>query len=233
MLEKLKNEVLAANLALVKYDLVLFTWGNASGIDRERGLVVIKPSGFAYDGMKAEDMAVLDLDGNVVEGKYRPSSDAPTHIELYKAFPLAGGVVHTHSTFATAFAQAGRGIRAYGTTHADYFYGDIPCTRALSEGETAEGYEKNTGLVIAEAFEGRDPCAAPGCVVRNHGVFCWGKTPCQSAHNAAVLEQCAKMAFITETLSPGAARVEQYLLDRHYFRKHGETAYYGQEGSDG
>lgn len=228
MLEQLKEKVYQANLDLVKHGLVIFTWGNASEIDRASGLIVIKPSGVSYDNMKPEDMVVVNLDGNVVEGAYRPSSDTATHIELYKAFSKAGGVVHTHSTYATAFAQSGREITAYGTTHADYFYGDIPCARALTQQEIEVEYERNTGLVIAETFKEKDPAAIPACIVKNHGPFAWGKDCHEAVHNAAVLEQCAKMAVLTEGLNPAAPRVDQYLLDKHYFRKHGENAYYGQ-----
>jgi len=229
MLEPLKEKVWRANLDLVRLGLVLFTWGNASEIDRGSGLIVIKPSGVAYDNMKPEDMVVVDLDGTAVEGRYRPSSDTATHIEIYRAFPKAGGVVHTHSTYATAFAQSGRAITAYGTTHADYFYGDIPCARALLREEIEGDYERNTGLVIAETFRDKDPGAIPGCLVKNHAPFAWGKDCDEAVHNAAVLEQCARMAVLTEGLNPQAPRVDTYLLDRHYFRKHGENAYYGQE----
>ena len=229
MLEQLKIKVCQANLDLVRHGLVIFTWGNVSELDRASGLLVIKPSGVAYDNMQPEDMVVVDLAGKVVEGAYRPSSDTATHIELYKAFPKAGGVVHTHSTYATAFAQSGRGITAYGTTHADYFYGDIPCARALSQTEIEADYERNTGLVIAETFKDKDPQAIPACLVKNHGPFTWGKDSNDAVHNAAVLEQCARMAVLTEDLNPTAPRVDQYLLDKHYFRKHGANAYYGQE----
>ena len=230
MLEQLKEQVFRANLDLVKNGLVLFTWGNVSGIDREKGLVVIKPSGVDYDTMKAEDMVVVDLDGNVVEGHYKPSSDTPTHVYLYKAFPTIGGVVHTHSTHATAFAQSGRSITAYGTTHADYFYGDIPCTRSLTKDEIDGAYEHNTGVVIAETFEGSDPAAVPGVVVRNHGPFAWGTDADNAVYNATVMEECARMAMYTEQLNPDVKRVDQSLLDKHYFRKHGPGAYYGQGG---
>lgn len=226
-LAELKERVYRANLDLVRHGLVIFTWGNVSGIDRERGLVVIKPSGVEYDEMTADDMVVVDMDGNVVEGSYRPSSDTPTHLELYKAHPEIGGVVHTHSTYATAFAQAGRSLPAYGTTHADYFHGDVPCTRALTEEEIAGEYEKNTGVVINETVT--DASAVPAVLVRNHGPFAWGADPDEAVYNATVLEQTAKMAFVTESVMPGAARVPQYLLDRHYLRKHGANAYYGQK----
>ena len=227
MLEELKKKVLQANLDLVKNGLVLFTWGNVSAIDRASGLVVIKPSGVAYEGMTAEDMVVVDLGGKVIEGKYRPSSDTPTHIELYKAHPQIGGVVHTHSTFATAFAQCGRAIPAYGTTHADYFYGDIPCARSLREDEMAL-YEANTGRVINETFAEKDVVAVPACLVANHGVFAWGKDAAEAVYHATVVEEVAKMAFLTENLTPDAKRLPQHIADKHYFRKHGANAYYGQ-----
>ncbi len=228
MLEKLKKEVLNANLALVKNGLVLFTWGNVSAIDRKSGLVVIKPSGVSYDGMKAEDMVVVNLNGDVVEGNYRPSSDTPTHIELYRAHPQIGGIVHTHSTYATAFAQAERAVPAYGTTHADYFYGDIPCARNLTEGEMGE-YERNTGKVINETLSGKDVVAVPACLVAHHGVFAWGKNADEAVYHATVVEEVAKMAFITEGLNPSARRLPQYVADKHYNRKHGKNAYYGQK----
>lgn len=228
MLEELKEKVLKANLELVKNGLVLFTWGNVSAIDRERGLVVIKPSGVEYDGMTADDMVVVDLEGNVVEGKYRPSSDTPTHIELYKAHPEIGGVVHTHSTYATAFAQSCRPIPAYGTTHADYFYGDIPRARPLAPEEMPE-YEKNTGKVINETFAGKDVTAVPACLVANHGVFAWGKDAAQAVYHATVAEQVAKMAAVTEALRPDVKRLPRHIADKHYFRKHGINAYYGQK----
>ncbi len=229
MLEHIKADVLRANLDLVKHGLVIFTWGNVSAIDRSSGLVVIKPSGVDYDDMTADDMVVVDLDGRVVEGRYRPSSDTPTHIALYKAFGNIGGVVHTHSTYATAFAQAGRSVPAYGTTHADYFHGEIPCTRSLTADEIEGEYELNTGLVIAETFRDIDCDAVPGCVVRNHGPFAWGKDADNAVYNAAVMEQCAKMALLTERINPEAAPAPSYLLDKHYYRKHGKNAYYGQK----
>lgn len=229
MLEQLKKDVLEANLSLPAYNLVTFTWGNVSGIDREKGLIVIKPSGVEYDAMTAEDMVVVDLKGNVVEGKLNPSSDTPTHIELYKAFPDIGGVIHTHSPWATSWAQAGRAIPAYGTTHADYFYGEIPCTRQLTEEEVERAYEKETGTVIIEAFEGIDPMAVPGAVVYKHGPFAWGKSPKQAVHNAVVMETVANMAYHAEMLNPAKTPIEQYLLDKHYMRKHGPNAYYGQK----
>jgi len=227
MLEELKERVYRANLELVSRGLVVFTWGNASAIDRASGLVVIKPSGVDYDDMKPADMVVTDLDGKVVEGGLRPSSDTPTHLELYKAFPNIGGVVHTHSRYATAFAQAGRSLPAYGTTHADYFLGEVPCTRAMTEGEIKAEYEKNTGLVIAETFRVLDPDAVPACLVRNHGPFAWGSSCESAAYHAVVLEYCAHMAFVTESLgTPEPA--PDYLLNRHFWRKHGKNAYYGQ-----
>lgn len=227
MLEDLKQKVLKANLDLVKHGLVLFTWGNVSEIDRKSGLVVIKPSGVDYDTMKAEDMVVVDLDGKVVEGKLRPSSDMPTHLELYKEHPDIGGVVHTHSTYATAFAQAERGIPAYGTTHADYFYGQVPCTRNLEQSETSE-YEKNTGVVINETFKDKDTAAIPACLVAHHGVFAWGKNSDEAVYHATVVEEVAKMAFITENLTPLTKRLPRHIADKHYNRKHGANSYYGQ-----
>ncbi|MBQ7227332.1 MAG: L-ribulose-5-phosphate 4-epimerase [Clostridia bacterium] len=228
-MQALKETVLKANLDLVKNGLVLYTWGNVSAIDRERGLVVIKPSGVDYDGMTAEDMVVVDLDGNVVEGKYRPSSDTPTHIELYKAHPEIGGVVHTHSTYATARAQSGKPLTAYGTTHADYFYGDVPCTRALTKEEIDEAYEKNTGLVINETIGDKDALAVPAILVKNHGPFAWGKDADDAVYHATVLEEVAKMASITESFNKEVNRADDYLLDKHYNRKHGKNAYYGQK----
>ena len=230
MLEELKKKVLKDNLDLVKNKLVLFTWGNVSQIDRESGLIVIKPSGVEYDEMTADDMVVVDLEGKVVEGHYRPSSDTPTHIEFYKAFPEVGGVTHTHSTFATAWAQAGRSIPFYGTTHADYFYGDIPCARALTEEEILGEYEKNTGLAIIEKFRTNniDPTAVPGVLIKSHGVFAFGKDGANSVYNATVIEEVAKMATITEAVNPSVVRAEQFMMDKHYNRKHGKNAYYGQ-----
>ncbi len=230
MLKHLKKQVCEANLALVKHGLVLFTWGNVSAIDREKGLVVIKPSGLDYDGMTDEDMVVVDLEGNVVDGKWKPSSDTPTHLELYRAFPEIGGIVHTHSTYATAFAQAGRAVPAYGTTHADYFHGDVPCARALTKEEIETAYEKNTGLVIIETLRGRDVLETPAILVKNHGPFAWGKTAEEAVYHAAVLEQVAKLSVLTEAINPDAGRADQYLLDKHYLRKHGKNAYYGQGG---
>ena len=231
MLEQLKKEVLEANLLLPKYNLVTFTWGNVSGIDREKGLIVIKPSGVEYDVMTENDMVVVDLEGNVVEGHLNPSSDTATHIELYKAFPEIGGVIHTHSPWATSWAQAGRGIPAYGTTHADYFYGEIPCTRQLTPEEVERAYEKETGTVIIEAFRERniDPTAVPGVIVYKHGPFAWGKNPHQAVHNAVVMETVANMAYHAEQINLQGTPIEQYLLDKHYMRKHGPNAYYGQK----
>ena len=228
MLEELKKQVLAANLLLPKYNLVTFTWGNVSGIDRESGLVVIKPSGVSYDGMCLEDMVVVDLDGKVVEGKWKPSSDTPTHVELYKAFPNIGGVVHTHSRWATTFAQAGRAIPPLGTTHADYFYGPIPCTRRMTEQEIAGAYEKETGKVIIEAFEGISADDVPGVVVHSHGPFAWGTDAMNAVHNAVVMEEVAFMDWHAMILEPGLPDMQQCLLDKHYLRKHGKNAYYGQ-----
>lgn len=226
MLEQLKQRVFEQNLALVKHGLVILTWGNVSAIDRDTGWVVIKPSGVDYAAMKAEDMVVVDLDGNVVEGKYRPSSDTPTHLALYKAFNNIGGVVHTHSAYATAYAQAGRSITAYGTTHADAFYGDVPCTRALNKEEVQNDYELNTGKVIIETV--KDCAAIPAILVKNHGTFTWGDSPEKAVENAVTLEEVAKTATLTEKLNTKAKGVDQYLLDKHYFRKHGKNAYYGQ-----
>lgn len=227
MLENLKKRVFEQNIALVKHGLVVLTWGNVSAKDDETGLVVIKPSGVPYDTMAPEDMVVVDLDGNVVEGKYRPSSDLPTHLYLYREYPTLGGVVHTHSAYATAFAQSGREIVAYGTTHADAFYGNVPCTRALTNGEIDEAYEWNTGKVIAETVTDAD--AIPAVLVKNHGVFTWGKTPEKAVECAVTLEEVAKMALFTEQLGPKTPRIDQHLLDKHYFRKHGKNAYYGQK----
>jgi len=227
MLEQLKEEVFKANLELVELDLVIFTWGNVSAIDREKGLVVIKPSGVSYEDMKASDMVVVDLEGNVVEGTLKPSSDTATHLVLYKAFEGISGVVHTHSAWATSWAQAGRSIPALGTTHADYFYGAIPCTRKLTEQEVTTAYEVETGNVIVETFKGLDPVAIPGVVVNNHGPFSWGTSAANAVHNAKVMEEVAKMAHTALQLNPGA-EIDQFLLDKHYLRKHGKNAYYGQ-----
>ena len=230
MLEELKEQVYQANLELPRRGLVLYTWGNVSGIDREKGLVVIKPSGVEYGDLKPRDLVVLDLAGNVVEGDLNPSSDTPTHLELYRAFPQIGGVVHTHSTYAVVWAQAGEDIPCYGTTHADYFYGPVPCARSLTAGEVEEAYEENTGRVIIETFRERnlDPAAVPGVLCRSHGPFTWGKDAPQAVYHAAVLEELAKMALLTRQVNPGAAPAPRYVQDKHYLRKHGPNAYYGQ-----
>ena len=228
MLENLKQMVYEANMALPRYGLVTFTWGNVSAIEREKGLVVIKPSGVEYDTMTAEDMVVIDLEGRVVEGKYKPSSDTPTHLVLYKAFQNIGGIVHTHSRNATSWAQAGRDIPAYGTTHGDYFYGAIPCTRKMTRDEIAGEYEAETGNVIVERFNGLSPDDIPAVLVNSHGPFTWGKDADNAVHNAVVLEEVALMAMQTEALKPNVAVMQQELLDRHYLRKHGANAYYGQ-----
>ncbi len=230
MLEELKEKVCRANLMLPAHGLVTFTWGNVSEIDREKGLFVIKPSGVSYEEMKPEDMVVVDLDGNKVEGDLNPSSDTPTHLELYKAFPECGGIVHTHSSWATSFAQACKGIPAFGTTHADYFYGEIPATRLMTKEEIEGAYEKNTGLVIIETFKSRgiDPAAVPAVLVSNHGPFAWGTDAFNAVHNAVVLEEVAKMALRAMQLNPGLPSISQAILDKHYLRKHGANAYYGQ-----
>ncbi|MGI6738732.1 MAG: L-ribulose-5-phosphate 4-epimerase [Christensenellales bacterium] len=229
MLEALKKTVCEANLMLKEYHLVIFTWGNVSAIDRETGLVVIKPSGIEYDGMKPSDMVVVDLDGNRIEGTYKPSSDTPTHLELYKAFSKIGGVVHAHSRWATVFAQAGRSIPALGTTHADYFYGTIPCTREMTMQEITGAYEKETGSVIVETFQGQNPLAVPGVLVHTHGPFAWGTDAEDAVHNAVVLEQVAFMAYHSLQLNGELSTMSQVLLDKHYLRKHGANAYYGQK----
>lgn len=228
MLEQLKKDVYEANMELVQKGLVIYTWGNVSGIDRETNLMVIKPSGVEYDTMSPDDMVVVDMDGNVVEGNYNPSSDTATHIELYKKYPELGGVVHTHSTWAVVFAQAGLDIPALGTTHADYFYGDIPCTRDLTEQEIKSEYEKNTGKVIIETIGSKDVMEVPGIVVKNHGPFAWGKSPANAVYNAVVMDKVAEMAYKTIELNQRVPRAPQYLLDKHYYRKHGANAYYGQ-----
>lgn len=228
MLEKLKSEVYEANLELVRQQLVIYTWGNVSGINREKELIVIKPSGVEYDKMSANDMVVVDFNGNIVEGNLRPSSDTPTHIELYKKFKNIGGIVHTHSTWATQWAQAERDIPAYGTTHADYFYGDIPCTRRLTKEEIKSEYEKNTGKVIIERFKNIDENSIPAVLCGGHGPFTWGKNPSEAVYHARVLEEVAKMAYYTEAISGQKQRISQFLLDKHYLRKHGTNAYYGQ-----
>ena len=231
MLEQLKQQVLEANLLLPKHGLITFTWGNVSGIDREKGLVVIKPSGVEYDDMCADDMVVVDLEGNIVEGHYKPSSDTPTHLALYKAFPTLGGVVHTHSRWATSFAQAGRGVPAMGTTQGDYFYGEIPCTRKMTPEEIAGQYELETGNVIIETFKQRniDPAQVPAVLVHSHGPFTWGADPFNAVHNAVVLEEVAFMDFHAMALTPNLPPMQQELLDKHYLRKHGPGAYYGQD----
>ncbi len=229
MLESLKKEVLEANLLLPEYGLVTFTWGNVSAVDRESGMMVIKPSGVEYGSMTADDMVVVELStGKVVEGRYKPSSDTPTHLELYKAFGNIGGIVHTHSRWATSFAQVGTGIVPLGTTHADYFYGEIPCTRAMTPAEIQGEYEKETGTVIIEAFKGIDPLTIPAVLVKSHGPFTWGKTAAEAVHNAVVLEEAAFMNYHAMGINPQIHRMQQELLDRHYLRKHGANAYYGQ-----
>jgi len=228
MLDQLRSQVLEANLEIVRRGLVLYTFGNASGIDRESGLVAIKPSGVPYETMQAEDMVITDLDGNIVEGSLRPSSDLATHLLLYREFPAIGGVVHTHSEYATAWAQAGREIPPFGTTHADYFYGPVPVTDELTDEEIGGDYVLNTGVAIVRRFENLDPAAVPGVLVRGHAPFAWGKTPAGAAYNAVVLESVARMAYFTTTLNAACGGVSQALLDRHYFRKHGAKATYGQ-----
>lgn len=229
MLKKLKEQVFQANLLLPKHGLITFTWGNVSGINREKGLVVIKPSGVSYDVMKADDMVVVDLmTGKVVDGKLKPSSDTPTHLELYKAFPNIGGVVHTHSRWATSFAQAGRGIMALGTTQGDYFYGEIPCTRKMTKAEIEGEYEKETGTVIIETFKDKNPDAIPAVLVHSHGPFTWGTDAMDAVHNAVVLDEVAFMNFHAMMLEPNIQPMQQELMDKHYLRKHGANAYYGQ-----
>ena len=230
MLEALKQQVYEANMELPKRGLITYTWGNVSGIDRESGLFVIKPSGVDYDLLKPEDMVVMDLNGNRVEGTMNPSSDTPTHVELYKAFPEIGGIVHTHSPHATAWAQAGRGLPCYGTTHADYIYGPVPCVRCLIKEEIEDAYEENTGHLIVNEFKrlGKDPKAVPAVLCKNHGPFAWGKDAREAVHNAVVLEEVAKMAYRAETINPRIQPAPQELQDKHYNRKHGKNAYYGQ-----
>ena len=230
MLEELKKKVYEANILLPKYGLVTFTWGNVSAIDRESGYFVIKPSGVEYEDMGPEDMVLMDLDGNKIEGKLNPSSDTATHIEIYKGFKEVGGIVHTHSSYATSWAQAGRGIPCYGTTHADYFYGEIPCVRNLSKEEIEEAYEKNTGVLIVSEFERlkKDPVAVPAVLCKNHGVFAWGKDAHAAVHNAVVTEEVAKMAYRCELINSEVKEAPQELQDKHYYRKHGANAYYGQ-----
>lgn len=229
MLENLKEQVFKANMELPHRGLVTYTWGNVSGIDREKELVVIKPSGVPYEGMSADDMVVVNLQGDVIEGKWKPSSDTPTHIELYKAFPSIGGIVHTHSRWATTFAQACRKIPAMGTTHADYFYGAVPCTRRMTDTEIRGAYEKETGKVIIETFSGIDPMTVPGVLVYSHGPFTWGIDATEATHNAVVLEEVAFMTWHAMMLSPEQGPMQQTLLDKHFLRKHGENAYYGQK----
>lgn len=229
MLEHLKQEVYKANMQLPKHGLVTFTWGNVSGIDRESGLVVIKPSGVEYETMKADDMVVVDLDGNTVEGSLNPSSDTPTHLELYKAFPDIGGIVHTHSHWATVFAQAGMSIKPYGTTHADYFYGEVPCTAKMTKAQIMGEYEKDTGTVIIERFKTLDPMDIPAVLVHSHGPFTWGKNANEAVYHAVVLEEVAMMAYHAQLLDPSLPVMQQELLDKHYLRKHGANAYYGQK----
>lgn len=228
-MQQLKQQVLEANLDLPRYGLVTFTWGNVSAIDRARGLVAIKPSGVAYDALKVDDIVIVDLQGEVVEGTLRPSSDTATHLALYRRYPSLGGVVHTHSTHATAWAQAGRAIPALGTTHADYFLGDIPCTRALTEEEVQGEYELNTGRVIIETLKDGEPLHTPGVVVYQHGPFAWGKDAHDAVHNAVVMEEVARMAWIARGINPGLKPIDGYLMDKHFMRKHGAHAYYGQK----
>ncbi|ANG91260.1 L-ribulose-5-phosphate 4-epimerase [Lelliottia amnigena] len=228
-MQPLKKQVFEANMDLPRYGLVTFTWGNVSAIDRARGRVVIKPSGVAYDAMTVDDMVVVDLDGNVIEGRWNPSSDTATHLALYRRFPSLGGIVHTHSTHATAWAQAGIAIPALGTTHADYFFGDIPCTRALADAEVSGEYERNTGKVIIETLGERDPLHTPGIVVYQHGPFSWGKNAHDAVHNAVVMEEVAKMAWISRGINPQLKPIDSYLMNKHYLRKHGPDAYYGQK----
>ena len=229
MLEELKKEVYEANMELPRRGLITYTWGNVSGIDREKGLFVIKPSGVDYDKLRPEDMVVMDLGGNRVEGDLKPSSDTATHLELYKAFEEIGGIVHTHSPMATAWAQAGLALPCYGTTHADYFYGEIPCARNLTPEEIEEGYEKNTGMVIIEIFRDKNPVHVPAVLCKNHGPFTWGKDAANAVHNAVVLEAIAKMNFVTEMLNYGVEPAPQSIQDKHFMRKHGPNAYYGQK----
>ena len=230
MLEELKKRVYEANMLLPKYGLVTFTWGNVSEIDRESGIFAIKPSGVEYDSLTPDDMVLVNLKGEKVEGKYNPSSDTATHVELYKSFADIGGVVHTHSSYATSWAQAGRGIPCYGTTHADYIYGEVPCLRCLDKDEIEEAYETNTGMLIVNEFNARelDPVAVPAVLCKNHGPFAWGKDAHEAVHNSVVLEEVAKMAYRAETINPRIQPAPQELQDKHYYRKHGANAYYGQ-----
>lgn len=229
MLEELKKAVYEANMLLPKHNLVTFTWGNVSQIDRETGYFAIKPSGVDYEKLTPDDMVIMDLEGNKIEGRYNPSSDTPTHLELYRAFPKIGGVVHTHSPWATSWAQAGRGIPCYGTTHADYMYGEIPCVRCLTKEEIEMAYEKNTGLLIVDYFKDKDYEAVPAVLCKNHGPFTWGKDGHEAVHNAVVLEEVAKMAARCEMINPQVKPAPQELQDKHYYRKHGVNAYYGQK----
>ena len=231
MLEELKEKVYLANMELPKRGLVTYTWGNVSGVDRERGLFVIKPSGVEYDELKPSDMVVMDLKGNKIEGDMNPSSDTKTHMVLYNAFPKVGGIVHTHSPYAVAWAQAGEDLPCYGTTHADYFYGSIPCARHLTQEELDEDYERNTGVTIVETFKerGLDPKAVPAVLCFSHGPFTWGKDPAQAVYHSVVLEECAKMGIFTRMVNPNAAHAPQRMQDKHYMRKHGPNAYYGQK----
>lgn len=230
MLDELKKRVYIANMELVKYGLVTFTWGNVSEFDKTTGYFAIKPSGVPYEDLKPEDMVIMDLKGNKIEGEYNPSSDTPTHVELYNAFPEIGGIVHTHSSYATSWAQAGRSIPCYGTTHADYIYGDVPCFRCLNKEEIDETYEKNTGLLIVNELKKmkKDVLSIPAVLCKNHGPFAWGRDGMEAVHNAVVLEECAKMAFRTELIEPKVNVAPQELQDKHYYRKHGANAYYGQ-----
>jgi len=228
MLADTKQRVLKANQLLPKYDLVKFTWGNVSERDDETGYIVIKPSGISYVDLTVDNMVVLTLDGKIIEGKYNPSSDTKTHLEVYKAYPEVKGICHVHSTYATAFAQAGLPIKALGTTHADYFYGDVLCARVLTKDELEEDYEKNTGVLIVESFKNKNILANPGILLEGHGVFTFGKSADESVHNAVVLEEVAKMNYLTTTLNPKVTSIPQHLLDKHYLRKHGKNAYYGQ-----
>lgn len=230
MLEKLKEEVFKANIDLVRHGLVIHTWGNVSGRDTDSGLIVIKPSGVSYESMKPAEMVVLDSEGKVVEGSYKPSTDAPTHLVLYKAFENIGGIVHTHSAYATSWAQAGRAIPALGTTHADHFYGEVPCTRQMTDREIEGDYEANTGHLITEALDRLNALTVPAVLVNGHGPFCWGKDAANAVYNAVALEEIARMAFMTVLLGMEEP-VKQSLLDRHFRRKHGKNAYYGQDGS--
>jgi L-ribulose-5-phosphate 4-epimerase len=232
MLEELKEKVYEANMLLPKHGLVTFTWGNVSEIDRESGLFVIKPSGVDYEKMRPKDMVVMNLMGEKVEGDLNPSSDTPTHLELYKAFDKVGGIVHTHSSYATSWAQAGRNIPCYGTTHADYIYGQVPCVRNLSKEEIDEAYEKNTGLIIIDYFKDKDYEAVPCVLCKNHGPFTWGKDAFEAVHNAVVLEEVAKMAYRTELINKDVKEAPQELKDKHYYRKHGANAYYGQKSNN-